>query len=193
MFINITDPNLGSFLLNVKDITKIVENSAGDVTVNLVNSQENYEPSETLDNIFDQQNVTGHSLNMVLITNQRSGLREIWFTHSLLMITPRPGGGSVLHTKVRKEKVEASETVAAILAYQTGKQLGMLDASVVEYGGKEVNPGGTVDMIIMADQIKRITSKDVAVPLGNSICVMINADSRYELDDTVAQIYAAQP
>lgn len=192
MYISVTTPNMGNYLVEMMQVVKIVENAnSGDVTVNLVNSQKPITPAETLDQIFDQQNVSGKSLNMILINNVITGNREIWFTHTLWMITPSPSGGAILHPRVRKLRVEASETTAAIFAYQGGsKQLGMLALDVVKYGEKEVNPGGNVQMIFINGSTKRIVSSDPAVPLSNAVLHMHSSDKTYEVDQDVAAIFA---
>ena len=193
MWINITVAGLGNFNLNVLQITKIVENSAGAVVVNTVSGQENYEPSETMNAIFNQQNVTGKSLNMILITNIRFGNREIWFTHALSMITPLDGGGSVLHLRIPTEKVKSVETIATISAYQTGKQLGMIEVDGLNYGPNPMKRGSSVPLIVMSHMIKKIVSLDVSNAASNAVLMLVKGDSHYELNsETVLNLFNNQ-
>jgi len=188
MFISVTSSTQGIILLEIQEISRIVEDAtSGAVVVCLLGSQDKIEPSETMDQIFDQQNVTGRNLGMILITNQRTGNREIWFTKDLLMIVAEPGGGSKLLQKIRKETIVASETLTTILAYQGAtKNLGLISATVTS-----VSPNQ--QYLFVDKMIRQIVSSDPTNVASAAIIDMKGSWSSYTVVETVAVLTAAMP
>jgi hypothetical protein len=76
MFVSLTTADKGNFLVDTHKITKITENATTLAVVVHLNNSKSYEPTESLNDIWGQQNTTGNNLNMVLITNKATGNRD---------------------------------------------------------------------------------------------------------------------
>lgn len=190
MFISVTTTEKGTFGVEVKQISRIVELTGGAAKICMKNSEDGIEPTETFTDIWNQQNTSNKNLNMVLITNQRTGNREIWFTHDLKMIVAEPGGGSKLIQKnSRMETIVGSETVAAILAYQGAtKNLGIISATVVPPSG------ANYQALFMDHYISEINPVDPATPANGSLIKLKGSQhTLYQVTETVAALFAAQP
>jgi len=189
MFISLTHPTKGAILIDNKQISHIVEDAAtNDVVVCMVNSQDSFSPTETITAIFAQQDTTGYNLNMISVSNTKTGNQEIWFTHSLWKILDDPGG-SLLVTRYRKDRIFASQNLATILGYQgAATNLGLVSVTVVA-----VPPKTNTQFILLDHTIKEMISKDPAVPAGNTLIHMKGSHETYEVTETIAALQAAMP
>ena len=185
MFLKVTDASLGIYLLEVSDIFKIVEDATTlAVGVQLDGTKQVF-PIDTLDALFNQQNVTGYNLGMILVTNTRTGNREIRFTKRIRMIVGEIGGGSKIITTRAKDNIVVTESLATILAYQGAtKNLGIVSANV------SLN-GTNAQFLFMDHWIERITSQNPTTP-GAAVIITKDTGS-YPVTQTVAAIQAAMP
>ncbi len=194
MFLRVTTTARGPHLIETRQITHIVEAVDGTVVVCLRNTKDKVEPTETLDQLWAQQNTTGYNLGMLLVTNQNAEQgkprREIWFTHSLLYITERNNNaaGSKLVQRYRKDFLEVSERIATILAYQgTSRNLGLV--SVVSTLGP---PGSTQQMLLIDEHIQEIYSSD-PTDVNSTAIVHMTYTTVIPVSETVATLQANMP
>ena len=186
MLVAFNDTNLGFHLIETSQIVKIVEDAtSGDIVVQLEGSKK-LEPTDTLDDIFDQQAVDNHHLGMILVTNAKTGNREIRFVERLLMIVAQVGGGSKVVSRKTKDALTVTESVATILAYQGATQnLGFVSATVSLNGQTHVH-------LFVDKTIERILPSIPSNPASTAIIHLENS-AAYPVLQTVAALYAAQP
>lgn len=186
MLIKFTHPTLGVHLIETGEIIKIVEDATTLEIVAQLEGSKKLEPTDTLDDIFDQQAADGHPLGMILVTNARTGNREIRFVERLLMVVAEVGGGSKIVSRKSKDALTVTESVATILAYQAGPiSLGFVSATV------SIN-GQTHQHLFVDKTIERILPSIPSNPASPAIVVLKNTTS-YPVTQTVAALYAAQP
>lgn len=186
MLIKFTTADLGVHLIETCGIIKIVEDAtSGDVVVQLEGSKKLH-PTESLDDIFDEQAVDGHPLGMILVTNAKTGNREIRFVERLLMVVANVGGGSKVVARKTKDALTVTESVATILAYQAGPiSLGFVSATV------SIN-GQTHQHLFVDKTIERILPSIPSNPSSPAIIYLENS-AAYPVTQTIAALYAAQP
>lgn len=186
MFIKFTTTDLGIHLVETSQIIKIVEDAtSGDIVVQLDGTKK-IEPSDTLDEIFDQQAVDGHPLGMILVTNARTGNREIRFVERLLMVVAEVGGGSKVVARKSKDALIVTESVATILAYQAGPiSLGFLSATV------SIN-GQTHQHLFVDKTVERIMPSIPSNALSPAI-IYLKDSAAYPVLQTASDLYALQP
>lgn len=186
MLVKFTTASLGVHLIETSQIIKIVEDATSLEIVVQLEGTKKIEPTDTLDDIFDQQAVDGHPLGMILVTNSQTGNREIRFVERLLMVVANVGGGSKVVSRKTKDALTVDESVAAILAYQAGPiSLGFVSATVSKNGQ-------THQHLFVDKTIERISPSIPSNPASPAIVYLKNS-AAYPVTQTVAALYAAQP
>lgn len=186
MLVKFTTALLGVHLIETSSIIKIVEDATTLEIIVQLDGTKKIEPTDTLDDIFDQQAVDGHHLGMILVTNSQTGNREIRFVERLLMVVANPGGGSKVVSRKTKDGLTVNETVAAILAYQGAtRNLGFVSGTV------SIN-GQTHQHLFVDKTIERILPSIPSNPASPAIIYLENS-AAYTVTETVAALYAAQP
>ena len=187
MFLELTDTKvggLGTFLLNTDEISHIIEDANDAVVVCLKHTQDTIAVSQTMAQVFDQQDSDNRHLGMIKVVNSATSLTEIWFKKDLLMIIEKAGGGSTLVHKTRKNNIDTALTLANILDYQgataanTNKDLGLVLATL-KSNNKQV--------LFIDDNIRSIVASG-----SDSIINMVGTSSHL-VDETVTALRDKMP
>ncbi len=195
-WIRVTLANGAKRLINTANLRAIENDGNGGRLITTHNAKNlQYEGvTETVAQIFAQQNTTNHHLGMILVTETETGKQIILFTHTIQKIVDvaSPLGSKIIFNgmgKRTKGYVIVTESLAAIMAQQsTTKHLGLALVTKIDKQTRLQN-----EIIYNVAYIEYIIEDTTTVPGTNSRLVFDGSTADVYVVETEAAIYAAQP